>query len=448
MLAEGNDNDIWAYFDGPISKRRLRVQSREYAATFARARISEGTTVALQMAPSVAYLATLFGLWSVGATVVLVDYRVPQAECRTLVDLADPQFVVVGGDRVGRAVGFQHDVEAGAPVVHRRSGGRAGRPDIRLVQFSSGSTGVPKIIGRSPESILAELDRHLAVDGLPVRGERILLLNSISHTMGLISGVLHALNVGAAVVFPTSLRPNEVARTIAAAEVHAVYGVPAHFELLSQVAQPPPTPSLRLAVCGGELLPRETYDAFHRRYGVRIGQVYGLTEIGLVAAAPLGTAPPPAVGTPVPGVDIELVEQEMRIRMAMSPYLGDGLSDRFTDGALRTFDRFEQDAAGVLRILGRADSLVVIGGLKVDLMEVEAVLSRHPAIAEVVVMFGESIEAFIAGTELPGSNELTAWCRERLAPVKIPRRFIRSERLPRNATGKLIRNRDLIHSDK
>jgi acyl-coenzyme A synthetase/AMP-(fatty) acid ligase len=132
--------------------------------------------------------------------------------------------------------------------------------------------------------------------------------------------------------------------------------------------------------------------------------------------------------------------------MDRSPYLYGEHADRFTDGWLRTYDRVHQDpATGVLSMLGRADSLVVVGGLKVDLTEVETALLAHPRVTEAMVTHGEVIEAFVGADQAVCADELTAWCRERLSPVKIPKRFFITRLLPRNSMGKLVRDRALMH---
>ncbi len=123
-----------------------------------------------------------------------------------------------------------------------------------------------------------------------------------------------------------------------------------------------------------------------------------------------------------------------------TPYLRGSDVDRYIAGWLRTYDRAEQDEHGAVRLLGRSDSLVVIGGLKVDLVEVESVLRQHPRITDVVVIHAESIEAYVAAAQDgPAAGELAGWCRDRLAAYKVPRLIRVLPELPRTPNGKLIR---------
>jgi 3-hydroxy-4-methylanthranilate adenylyltransferase len=351
--------------------------------------------------------------------------------------------VIDSDPHAGPAAGLEEEVSF---QIRSRPSGVPAASSACLVQFSSGSTGRPKVIGRTPESLLAELGRHADLGELPGAGDRLLLLNSLAHTMGLVSGVLYALYVRATVVLPLTPTPSDVLTLARETEAMAIYGVPAHYELLTRVKDVPPLPALRMAVTGGERLPIEVYEEFHRRYGTRLSQVYGVTETGLLAAGLYGPRPP-ALGTIVPGVEAKVVGQELYVRLDQSPYLRDDQPDRYADGWLRTFDRFALDeSSGELSILGRLDSLVTIGGLKVDLTEVETVLRAHPRVSETVVLHDEVIEAYVGGEAPPDVSELIAWCRERLSAIKIPKRFFVARELPRNKTGKLIRDRNMIRS--
>jgi acyl-coenzyme A synthetase/AMP-(fatty) acid ligase len=443
LLNNGRKDDLWAITRSAVTREELRAKVVELHRSFRNDGIEDGSTVALRMAPSLTLLQTLFALWACGAQVMLIDARVSRAEYHLLLNLLQPQYVLCSPDDNRPVLGFQDETGF---TVQRRSSGKPGRTDICLAQFSSGSTGKPKVIGRSADSLLAELQRYLDLDGMPGNGDRLVLLNSITHTMGLIS-VLHCLNVGTTVIVPPSIRPLNVLRMATDAQASAIFGVPAHFDLLTRTTNSWELPSLRVAVSAGERLPLKTYEDFRGRYQVPIGSNYGMTEVGIIASDLTGASRPPAVGLPAPGIEVKLVDQELYVRIDNSPYLHGDHSGQFADGWLRTYDRCEQDpSTGVLNILGRADSLVAIGGIKVDLTEVEIALMAHPQITEAVVTYGEAIEAFVACNGLLDSDELTTWCRERLSPVKIPKLFFTASELLRNPNGKLVRNRELMHA--
>jgi len=115
------------------------------------------------------------------------------------------------------------------------------------------------------------------------------------------------------------------------------------------------------------------------------------------------------------------------------------------DGYLRTGDLGRVDADGFLWIEGRVSDMINRGGLKVFPDEVEEVLRRHPAVRDAGVAslpdarLGEVPHAWIVSVAPVDPAELSAWCREHLAPYKVPAGFTRLEALPRSDIGKLLR---------
>jgi 3-hydroxy-4-methylanthranilate adenylyltransferase len=314
--------------------------------------------------------------------------------------------------------------------------------EICIVQVTSGSTGQPKIIGRTAGDLSAELDRYAAIEGMPCAQDRLLLLCSPVHTWGLIGGVLHGLATSTPVLFPAAMHGAALMQTASDLGATAIFGVPVHFDLISGVTSAPPLARLRIAVSAGGRISTELTDRFEHVTGCRLGHVYGLTETGVVTADLAGEYPPPATGRPVKGLQVRVAGGQLQIRLDRSPYLVEDGVQRFTGGWLQTFDRAELDEdSGVLRILGRADSVVSIGGLKVDLAEVEQAVSEHPQVTAAVVTFDEVIELHAAVTGDLTAGQLAAWCGQRLSSVKVPKRYYLGDRILTTTTGKVIRDR-------
>jgi fatty-acyl-CoA synthase len=122
----------------------------------------------------------------------------------------------------------------------------------------------------------------------------------------------------------------------------------------------------------------------------------------------------------------------------------------FKGGWLHTGDLLRREEDGTLTFVDRKKYLIKTGGENVYPAEVEAVLSRHPAVQEACVFgvpdphWGETIKAVVVlrQGQSADSAEILHWCRERLAGYKRPRylQFMRSEELPRSTTGKLQRH--------
>ncbi|SER66697.1 Acyl-CoA synthetase (AMP-forming)/AMP-acid ligase II [Streptomyces sp. yr375] len=421
-----------------VTRGELRERVAKQAAVFAGYGIGPASTVGLRTPPSFTQVEVLLALWRLGAQVLLFDFRLKPAEVAALCASCRPQFMVSAGTNVQATFGFRSECEV---VTERQGGGRPAGTDHRLVQFSSGSTGRPKVIGRTARSLAAEVDRFTRIPGMPGPGDKLLLLSSTAHSFGLVAGLLHSLAAGVSVVFAPRISARDILRTAVDHQITALFGVPMHYELLAAAIDPPALPDLRVAVSGGELMPPAVAARFTERYGVNVGESYGTTETGVVAMDTGGTLRP-AVGRAAPGVVLREHQGELDVALDQSPYLFDTGGGQYADGWLHTRDRATTDAAGAVTVHGRADSLVVIGGLKVDLVEVENVLRDHPAVEQAVLVHEGVTEAYVsvtAGAGQPTAEELLRWCRERLADYKLPRVIRLLDTLPRTSNGKLLR---------
>jgi long-chain acyl-CoA synthetase len=221
--------------------------------------------------------------------------------------------------------------------------------------------------------------------------------------------------------------------------------------------------SLRLCFTAGMAMPRETFEAFGERFGILVRQLYGSTETGMIAANlsddPVTTFE--SVGTPVKGVELEIVDDdgdplpagEIGEVTVASAAATSGYGDlpelnaiAFRDGRFFTGDLGRIDHGGMLSIVGRKKLLIETGGFKVDPIEVEAVINSHPAVSESVVV---GVDTEVAGEQrvkavavLAGEcdeRELIAFCRERLANFKVPQAVEFRDEIPKSPLGKVLR---------
>jgi 3-hydroxy-4-methylanthranilate adenylyltransferase len=434
---------VWGDESGQFTAAALRREVGRCADLLTEAGASAGDIIAVQLQPCATLMALLLAIWRLDARAMLLDHRLTSAETARLTQLCPPGFVVRSPSPAAHftsACALAIQPAAAEPLSAEPPPGR-----FCLVQFTSGSTGQSKVVARSAASLDEELDRYAAIENMPGAEDRLLLLSSPVHTWGLVGGILYGLAAGMPVLFASAPHGGAAARAAQRLSATAIFGVPSHFEMLGSMARPPPLPLLRSATSAGAMTSEKVAGRFRQAFGCPLGQVYGLTEAGVVASDIAGQHDPPAVGRPAPGMTVRVSGGELYIRLESSPYLrSDGVS-RFDAGWLRTFDRAESRAAdGVLSILGRADSVVSIGGNKIDLMEIEQVLHEHPKVTGAVVTFGEVIEAHIAARDGLTDADLAGWCRRRLSPLKIPKRFLLRERLSETPTGKVIRDREQL----
>jgi acyl-coenzyme A synthetase/AMP-(fatty) acid ligase len=309
-----------------------------------------------------------------------------------------------------------------------------------VVQLSSGSTGPSKVIGRTAEDLVEEVLRYTQIDGVPEPGERIILLPSMVHVLGLVGGLLYGLHAGVELVPPARLTGDAILQAIAGGSKPAtVLGVPFHIGLLASVEDPPSLPQFKRMTTGGELVPASVSSAFEEKYGVPLGNMYGMTEVGVIGTDLFGAHRPQIL--PAPGIEVRAVDGELQIRRPESPYLG--LSDpaRWSDGWLHTKDAGVVDpASGLVSIRGRLDSQVSVGGLKVDLTEVEYTLGTLRGVESAVVVYDNAITAYVQLNQPREIPSLEAELAQQLAPYKRPRTLRLLTQLPRTTTGKLVRD--------
>jgi acyl-coenzyme A synthetase/AMP-(fatty) acid ligase len=438
LLEQGAAGSLWAKASAEITRGRLRDEVAWLANLFEAHGIRAGHTVALSGPPSFTQLWAIFALWSLGAQVLLFDPRLRAKERRALLEMCGPQCYVTFGGLGGRPEVFVDECEV---LVRWMPGGRPMRSSHCLVQFSSGTTGRIKAIGRTPESLLGELGRLRTLDALPRPGERVLLLESVTHSFALVCGMLHALDAGATVLFATRTRPDALAAAVADAQV--IIGNPGHFGLISETATGP-LPELRLAVSGGEPLSSHVYDTFADRFGVRIGQAYGTTETGVIATDLDGGNGPRAIGRPVDGVRTKIIDGVLNVHVPGSPYLYE--PEPWIGGWLSTQDLATADpATGVLTLRGRIDNEAGAVATEVDLLEIEAVLQAHRDVTDAVVLGMDPIEAHVVGSADLDQQELLGWCRTMLGADCVPSHCHVLRELPRTGNGKVVRNRSRLH---
>jgi acyl-coenzyme A synthetase/AMP-(fatty) acid ligase len=252
------------------------------------------------------------------------------------------------------------------------------------------------------------------------------------------------MHAGVELVFPDRLTAASIRAAVAAGtEPAMILGVPFHAELLTTSGGP--LPQLRRMVVAGELVRPWLPGKFTAAYGVPLGTMYGMTEVGVIATDLSGAAAPAVA--PAPGMSMRVADGELLVRLPQSPYIGLIDETRWADGWLRTRDAATiDDETGLVTILGRLDSQISVGGLKVDLTEVEQTLCALPGVESAVVAYDGMIEAYLVLRSGAQVADVEAALAEQLAPYKRPRRLNVLTALPRTTTGKISRDRAALRA--
>jgi len=401
-----------------------------------------GGYVLLTCANGSGFLAALLGVRRAGRVPVLADWSAPPGE----------------RDRIARSLGIAAGVACDLAFPTRDQGPRvvpfahrAASPPSRAayVKVTSGSSGTPVGIMTTAEALATDDDQIAMTMGVGAE-DRILAEIPWSHSYALASAVLPALRRGSLLIVADTGGPWGPLEAGRALEATFFPAVPVYLHTIASLAETPAWPAtLRKVIAAGAPLSASTASRFEEAFGLRVHAFYGASECGGICydreggAALRGT-----VGTPLVGVTVTLQEAGLRIR---SGAVGSGYvpvpRDELRGGAFLAADLAEWTASGELRLLGRADALINVGGKKVHPAEVESVLREMPGVRDVVVVGAaageggrEVVRAVIAcDPEAIRYETVAAWCRARLAPHKIPRSLQLVDEIPRNARGKVDR---------
>jgi len=350
----------------------------------------------------------------------------------------------------------------------------ASRNGPGLLLQSSGTTGFPKIVRRDGAALDAVARSVVTSVGLSSE-DRVLGLVPASHSYGVENVVLAPLFAGASVHLCSALEPHALLQHFNNAGITVFPGVPTMFEMLARAThEEHPLRSIRLAYSAGATLPMTVFEAFARSFGVPLGQLFGMTEVGSVTFndPTLPGFDPSSVGLPMEGVRVRIIDRDTRDVTRPLPPGSDGevaisapsmlagyvhSPDRpcerpaeMSDGFFLTGDQGHLDQAGRLTITGRWKLIVDIGGLKVNLLEVEALLRDHPGVQDCVVVpipVSETVsrlKALVIPTapeSPPSFDALRKHLRSKLSPHKVPRVFEFRTTLPRSPGGKVLRYR-------
>jgi len=346
------------------------------------------------------------------------------------------------------------------------------RDHLAYILYTGGTTGFPKGVPATHASMISYIiDLYNAIEGHVSEGEEILVLvNPLFHIMGKGTFMGIALTIGN----PTIVMPQPMIDAILAAiqqyKATLLFGVPALYRMILECDRLDlyDISSLKYCWSGGDVLPAEVFTRFGRFTRFPIRQVYGSTETGhLTFGSTDKELTATSLGKPFPSrrvrvVDPDTLEEVPKGQVGelivsssfLLPYLNkpEETAQSFVqlEGAewYRMGDYVTIDEDGELQYVDRTADVIKYKGYRVSASEIEAVLQDHPAVIGACVVgvpdskVGERIKAMVVFKEDVrgvGAHELTAFCRERLAPYKVPQFIEFRDMLPKSKVGKLLR---------
>jgi long-chain acyl-CoA synthetase len=481
-----------------ISYQQLWEDSRRYAAVLRDCGVRAGDRVAL-LAPNVPdFPRFYYGALALGAVIVPVNALLTPDEITYVLTDSDAKLIVASGPLV--EAGAKGAELAGVPLLTSLS--PTAPPGIQRVEdlaaqvtpvdtylprqpdddavilYTSGTTGQPKGAVLSHfnlvmNAILARTD----VIGL---GPDDVLLGCLPlfHSFGQSCAMNAGFGAGAAFVLMPRFDGAQALELMRAHGVTVFMGVPTmYLALLDAISKGARPALLRIAVSGGAPIPVAVIEKFTEVFGGDIYEGYGLSETSPVATfnqAVFGRKPG-TVGHPIWGVDVEIARAEVEDRIELLPtgetgeivirghnvmkgYLGrpEATAAAIVDGWFRSGDLGVKDADGFVTIVDRKKDMVLRGGFNVYPREVEEVLARHPAIAQVAVIgladptLGEEVCAVVKLTAEAAArpaaevaDDIVDWSKQRLGRYKYPRLIKIVDEFPLGPTGKVLK-RELV----
>jgi len=335
---------------------------------------------------------------------------------------------------------------------------------------TSGTTGEPKGVCLAEHQVAWTAD-HIRLSHRLSRTDRGLTVLPFSHVNAPVVSLCATLLAGSTVVIAPRFSRDRFWQWIERYQITWASIVPAILAILLQTEKPTFLPgSLRFIRTASAPLPVIQHQAFEKKFGLPVVETYGLSEAASQVTAnpaPPGRAKPGSVGLPT-GVSLRICQPrnghdgaalrdvplgevgEICVRgpSVIAAYWGGAGADSFHDGWFRTGDLGYQDTDGYVYITGRLRDIINRGGEKIAPREVEEVLLTHPDVREVAVagspdpIYGERVVAYVIAAGNWDSRleqQLRALCARRLSPHKVPSIFVAVTTLPRNRTGKIMR---------
>jgi malonyl-CoA/methylmalonyl-CoA synthetase len=425
------------------------------------------------------YAAVQWGVWRAGGIAVPLATSHPPPEWEYVLRDAGAELAVVAPEfldlfrPVAELAGVRELSTEQALAGPSRTALPTLAPQRRaMMVYTSGTTGRPKGVVTTHANLASQVTSLIEAWGW-VPDDRILLVLPLHHVHGIVNVLTCALWAGAICEMLLTFDAELVWDRLASGQLTLFMAVPTIYRKLiaawdaapaeRQLAWSAGSSGLRLMVSGSAALPVQTLERWRDISGHTLLERYGMTEIGMALSNPLdGERRPGFVGTPLPGVEVRLVDEQGRTVPPGTPgeievrggsvfleYWGrpEATREAFRDGWFRTGDVAVLED-GAYRILGRNSvDIIKTGGYKVSALEIEEVLRTHPDVGECAVVGVEDPEwgeRVAVAVELRGGGSLDletlkGWSKNRLAPYKIPRALRVVTALPRNAIGKVTK---------
>ncbi|MCA2226399.1 long-chain-fatty-acid--CoA ligase [Nonomuraea sp. NEAU-L178] len=472
-------------FDGvPHTYRRLDERVSRLAGVFAERGVGAGDRVAVMAHNSPEMVEAYFASARIGAICVPLNFRLVAdevayqlADSGAALVLADARFAPIlartGVDCLVIGEAYEEALRSVSPELEPPTVD-PGSPAV--IMYTSGTTGSPKGAVLTHDNLLVQTVSKLIHIGHPADARTWLIGTPLFHIAGL-AGLYAVVFVGGRAVLGRSAAfdPAQAVDLLEGERVTSCFFVPSQWQAICDLPgiAERDLSALRVVTWGASPASTTLLRRMNELFGhANITTSFGQTETTAVTTILQGRdalRKIGSVGVPMLNVEVRIVDADghdvPRGQVGEIVYRGPSVmreywnkpaetAEAFAGGWFHSGDLVRQDDEGYLYVVDRLKDMIISGGENIYCVEVEDVLAAHPKVAEVAVVgaphekWGETPLAIVVPADpaaAPTLEEITGWCRERLAAYKCPRLLSVVDALPRNASGK-VRKTELRQS--
>lgn len=440
--------------------------------------VRQGDRVALLLPNIPEWVIAYLGILKIGAVVVSLNTMLQQPEvafalndCMVQAIITTPQLLerlpeqgrawsVITTEPCTDTIDFKRLIAKASPELRAVE---VGASTPAAIVYTSGTTGVPKGATLSHGNVHSNMIAKQYHCGTRP-DDRLLLFLPLFHCFGQNAILNHGLHAGATIILQRRFDPDTILDELNQHQVTMFFGVPTVYMRLLDLDIPPQLlRSVRYFFVAGAPMPVEIAQRWQQCYSQPVYEGYGLTETSPFASYnhhhsyKVGS-----IGMPIQHVAMQIVDGEGRPLVAgergeivvRGPNIMLGYWNRpqetaeaIRSGWFHTGDIGMMDEEGYFYVVDRLKDMISVSSFKVYPAEVEHVIYQHPTVAEVAVygvpdqIKGEVVRASVKvrSGQVGVEEDILRFCRERIAKFKLPERIEFVEALPKNATGKILK---------
>jgi malonyl-CoA/methylmalonyl-CoA synthetase len=440
------------------------ARSNRLAQLLAKRGVKKGDRLSVYLANCVEMIDLFLACVKLGVIFVPINILYRDREISHILRDAEPVAAVTNASEFPNLVPVWNPAE----LTREAAGLSDARPAVTIdgddpagIIYTSGTTGTSKGAVLTHNNFAANAISLLTAWQI-TSADRFLLALPLFHVHGLGNGVHCWLASGCRMRLLERFEHQKAAAEFLDFQPTLFFGVPTVYVRLLEFPREQAQAigaRMRLFVSGSAPLSSQTFDEFRALFGHAILERYGMSETLMNLSNPyIGERRPGSVGLPVPGVSVRLLDPEGKpvgdgetgevYLKGSNIFAGywrreDATRAAFADGYFRSGDLAVRSPDGYYTLSGRKSDLIISGGFNIYPREIEEFLEEQEGVLEAAVaavpdrVRGEVPVAFIVAERAIDATVLEACCRAKLASFKIPRSFVRVEKLPRNALGKV-----------